>query len=169
MRRLVVALVLGAFAATVPVAASHAANATGPESYVLDMAGAAASGQSGAYTVLTPGQLGLTEPGQGFYPYFPGFRGNQGFFGFGGFGGCGAFSFLYCPFFTSSAIGATYNGFGNLGLNSPFGLGGLGFGTGLGTGLGAASATAFNPFLNGIGVPSAAAFGNSPFGFYVVR
>jgi len=57
-------------------------------------AGAALAAQPEA-AVLTPEQLGLTEPGQGFYPYFTGFGGGSsqqpaaGFFGLGALTGVG--------------------------------------------------------------------------------
>ena len=56
--------------------------------------GAALAAQPEA-AVLTPEQLGLTEPGQGFYPYFTGFGGGNsqqpaaGFFGLGTLTGVG--------------------------------------------------------------------------------
>jgi hypothetical protein len=61
---------------------------------VTAQGGAALAAQPVA-AVLTPEQLGLTEPGQGFYPYFTGFGGSTsqqplaGFFGTGTLTGVG--------------------------------------------------------------------------------
>ncbi|HLH26959.1 MAG TPA: hypothetical protein VK066_30910 [Chloroflexota bacterium] len=116
--------------------------------------------------VLTPDQIGITQPGQGFFPFFVGAGGqngsNLGGIGLGGvapttlgtsalfsgFGGCGVFSIAFCPFFSAQPFSQTFllaNG-GSLGLGSPLqslGLGSLGFG-GLGFGL-------FGPGLIGFG------------------
>jgi hypothetical protein len=110
-------------------------------------------------TVLTPGQIGITQPGQGFFPFFVGAGGqngsNLGGIGLGGvapsalgtsalfsgFGGCGALSIAFCPQFSAQPFSQSFllaNG-GSLGLGGPFqGLGlnnNLGFGGGFGFGL----------------------------------
>ncbi|HZR99087.1 MAG TPA: hypothetical protein VFE37_10295 [Chloroflexota bacterium] len=102
-------------------------------------------------TVLTPDQVGITQPGQGFFPFFVGAGGqngsNLGGIGlagaaptalgtsalFSGFGGCGVFSISFCPFFSAAPFSQTFllaNG-GSLGLGSPLqglGLNNLAFG-----------------------------------------
>jgi hypothetical protein len=123
-------------------------------------------------SVLTPDQLGIPQPGQGFFPYFVGAGGqngsNLGGLGLGGvastglgasalfsgFGGCGAFSIAFCPLFSAQPFSQTFlqaNG-GSIGLGSPLqglgltnnlGLGGFGGFGGLGVGL--------NPGLFGLG------------------
>jgi hypothetical protein len=123
--------------------------------------------------VLTPDQIGITQPAQGFFPFFNGAGGqngsNLGGLGLGGvaptnltsaalfsgFGGCGVFSISFCPQFSSPPISQTFllaNG-GSLGLGSPFaGLGGVG---GLGCGVAANGIGA-----NNVGQISAQAVGN---------
>jgi hypothetical protein len=100
--------------------------------------GAALAAQPDA-SVLTPGQLGLTEPAQGFYPYFvgagntPGQQPAVGFFGTGGIQGLGVTSA-----FTSAIPGPGqpgywgFSGFPPFG-GSPFALGAASYyGTGCG-------------------------------------
>ena len=163
MRRIALGFALGVLLATAPGGAALAAQ---PEA-----------------AVLTPEQIGVTEPGQGFYPYLGGVgitgpfqQPNTGFFGtgnligvgltaspttlgtspvgsffftgFSGFpgvggttglnpfilgavplsgGSCGVFSLNFCPLYSSTPIQSPFQS----GLTgSPFGLGGLGFGTG---------------------------------------
>ena len=144
MRRLLVALAVAVLAASGPAAAAQAAGVGEAEAYLVVPVGDA----SGA--LLTPDQLGLTNPGQGFYPYFlsPG-QGSNGIlnggglngFGLGGvapggltaanlfsgFGGCGIFSIAFCPFFSAAPFTSTFlsqNG-GRLGLGGALGTGGL--------------------------------------------
>jgi hypothetical protein len=99
--------------------------------------------------VLTPDQIGITQPAQGFFPFFVGAGGqggtNLGGIGLGGvapttlggaalFGGCGVFSIAFCPFFSAAPFSQTFllaNG-GALGLGSP--LQGLGLNNTLGFG-----------------------------------
>jgi hypothetical protein len=116
-------------------------------------------------TVLTPDQIGIIQPGQGFFPYFVGAGGhsgtNLGGIGLGGvapttlgtsalfsgFGGCGLFSIAFFPLFSAQPFSQTFplaNG-GSLGLGSP--LQGLGFGLGFGKGFGSLNCTPHGPVL----------------------
>src|SRR3954468_21732242 len=133
MRRLLVAL---AVAGLVAGGSGAVAQASG-----LDTT------RSAAGAVLTPDQIGITQPAQGFFPFFNGAGGqngsNLGGIGLGGvaptgltsaalfsgFGGCGVFSISFCPQFSAQPYSQTFvlaNG-GSLGLGSPLGgLGGVG-------------------------------------------
>jgi hypothetical protein len=136
MRRVGLALALAALAAAAPWVAGFASAAGEPEGFA-----------PGA--VLTPTELGITDPAQGFNPYFPStgnsLGNNFGVFPLGGFNGCGAFSVTFCPFFSAAPYWSTFSQVGGtLGIgaglgssvffnpyfNSRFGLGGLGFGGG---------------------------------------
>jgi len=143
MRRFLVAL---AVAGLVAGGSGAAAQASGLEH---------AAAVPGA--VLTPDQVGITHPAQGFLPFFQsagqgtgiglGNLGPTTFSSaalFSGQGGCGVFSTLFCPFFTAAPFTQTFisqNG-GTLGLGNQFGIGGVGSFVGLG-GFG------FNPGLFG--------------------
>jgi hypothetical protein len=128
MRRVGLALALAVLAAAAPWAAGFAGAAGEPEAYT-----------PGA--VLTPTELGITDPAQGFYPFIPSGGNNAnnqfGLFALGGFNGCGAFSIGFCPFFSSPPYWSTFSQVGTLGLgggvNSQLGtgLGGGAFGNGL--------------------------------------
>jgi len=141
MRRLLVAL---AVAGLVAGGSGAVAQASG-----LDTT------RSAAGAVLTPDQIGITQPAQGFFPFFNGATGQNGSglggIGLGGvapttlsgaalFGGCGVFSIAFCPQFSAQPYSQTFllaNG-GSLGLGSPFaGLGGLGCGGVAANGIGA--------------------------------
>ncbi len=116
MRSILVALAVAALALGGPGSAAQAAG-TGDAPTVA--------------AVLTPGQLGLPDPAQGFYPYFTatGFTAPSGLglgagllpgpFGphtlFNGFGCCGLFSALFCPFFSAVPFTNTFISQGNLG------------------------------------------------------
>jgi hypothetical protein len=174
MRRLLVAL---AVAGLVASASGAVAQASGFDD---------ARPSPGA--VLTPDQIGITQPGQGFFPFFAGASGqngsNLGGIGLGGvapvtlgpsalFGACGVFSIAFCPLFSAAPFSQTFllaNG-GSLGLGSPLqallnnnvGLGGVGinsslFGTGTNFGLGGS----FGVFGNGLtGTGLGTGFGTS--------
>ena len=163
MRRLVVVLAAAALALGGPIAAAQAAG----------------EGEAAAhYSVLTPDQIGLTEPGQGFFPYF--LNGGQsgssrgsgiGLGGlapttlgasavFNGQGGCGIFSNAFCPFFSASPYTSTFlsQGFNLAGANQLGGLGGLNSlalghlnGLGLGTLNTFGGALGFNSLFGGLG------------------
>ncbi len=161
MRRLLVAL--GVAALTL-----GAAGGSGPV--------ASASEVAVGFAVLTPVELGLTEPAQGFYPFFtagttttrgigqgiglgglaPTNLGSAAFFN--GAGGCGAFSALICPFFGAQQFSNTFLSQGALGLASPLLTSGLGFPF---TGTGAT--TGFPTGLAGLGTAGFSPFGFSPF------
>jgi len=133
MRRVGLALALAALAAVAPWVAGFAGATGEPESFA-----------PGA--ILTPAELGITDPAQGFNPYFPSsgnsIGNNFGLFALGGFNGCGAFSVTFCPFFSAPPYWSTFSQVGTLGIgsglgssaffnpyfNNRFGLGGLGFG-----------------------------------------
>jgi len=135
MRRFLVALVVAGLVASGSGAVAQASGST-------DTRPALGS-------VLTPDQLGIPQPGQGFLPYLTGAGSqngsNLGGLGLGGvaptslgtsalFGGCGAFSIVFCPFFSTQPYSQTFllaNG-GSLGLGSPFQ--GLGMGNNVGLG-----------------------------------
>jgi len=123
MRRVGLALALAVLAAVAPWAAGLAGAAGEPEAYT-----------PGA--VLTPAELGITDPAQGFYPFIPSGGNNAnnqfGLFALGGFNGCGAFSIGFCPFFTSPPYWSTFSQVGTLGLGGGFNNQ---FGIGLGGGL----------------------------------
>jgi hypothetical protein len=129
MKRLVVVLAAAALALGAPAYAAQAASDG-------DLAG--------QYSVLTPDQIGVTEPAQGFLPYFVGVGGSSRGSGIGlgglapttlgtsavfnGLGGCGIFSSSYCPFFASSPFSSTFlsQGFNLAGVPPTAGLSGLG-------------------------------------------
>lgn len=130
MRHLVVALAIAALVLGAPGGAAQAAGA---------------GEQQAHYTVLTPEQVGLTEPAQGFYPFFAGFGQGGTPLGtgiglgglapvtlgtnalFNGLGGCGLFSASFCPFFSAAPYTSTFISQGTSGLGGPTttGLGGL--------------------------------------------
>jgi len=142
MRRLLIALALLAGAATAGVAPA-AASTLGPDGGIRAEA-----------SVISPVELGLHTPAQGFYPYLTGVGLPYGNFNGTGTGGCGAFGYGYCPRFNGSYVstfplaqgsfggsGGGYNmfGYGGLGYGgfSPFGYGSLGYGyPGIGFGSG---------------------------------
>jgi hypothetical protein len=121
-------------------------------------------------SVLTPDQIGITQPGQGFFPFFVGAGGQNGSslggLGLGGvapnglttaalfsgFGGCGVFSINFCPQFSAAPFTQTFlsqNG-SALGLGGP--LGGLGGAGTFGGGFGQVSAQAVGGnTLSGLG------------------
>src|SRR5262245_59237647 len=100
MRRVGLALALAALAAVAPWVAGFAGAAGEPEGFAPG-------------TVLTPTELGITDPAQGFYPFFPSggsnLANNFGLFALGGFNGCGAFSVTFCPFFSSPPYWSTFS------------------------------------------------------------
>ena len=118
MRRIALGFALGVLLAAAPGGAALAAQ---PEA-----------------TVLTPEQIGLSNPGQGFYPYFTGAGGSpfgqpgSGFFGSGSLTGIGVTSLA-----TTGGPQVGQPGFlGFSGLPSAFSPGGIGAGTIGGFGLG---------------------------------
>ncbi|HZU07880.1 MAG TPA: hypothetical protein VFB73_18095 [Chloroflexota bacterium] len=130
MRSLAVALALAILATAIPTARSAAAapDESSAPSAVSFLPSDAAPAPS---SVLSPAELGLTEPAQGFFPYFVGL-GFVGAPGLLGFGGCGPFSLGFCPFFAAAPFFSTFPaatlGFGGLALSpSLLGTGLLGF------------------------------------------
>jgi hypothetical protein len=180
MRRLLIALAVAGLVAGGSGAVAQASD--------LDNARPAAG------AVLTPDQIGITQPAQGFSPFFVGAGGsNLGGIGLGGvapttlgtsaffsgFGGCGAFSISFCPFFNSQPFTQTFlatNG-GQLGLGLT-GLGGIGgqfglpggainppgFGPGNPIGTGGLGGVGVTGGVGGVGGISAQAFGNTGVG-----
>lgn len=147
MRRLVLALAIGALTAVGPAMAGEAAAAA--EAAALPEVESA---------ILTPTELGLAEPAQGFYPFFGGTGFNTttiGGFGsgintFSSIGGCGSFTIVFCPFFSAAPYYSTFPaanqflGSSSLGGSGTIVLGGFGNGL-LGAGFG-------SPFSFGFGV-----------------
>jgi hypothetical protein len=118
MRRIALGFALGVLLAAAPGGAALAAQ---PEA-----------------TILTPEQVGLSNPGQGYYPFFVGAGSNpfqqpgSGFFGSGSLTGIGVTSLA-----TSGAPRVGQPGFsGFSGLPSAFSPGGIGAGSVGGFGLG---------------------------------
>jgi hypothetical protein len=125
MRSLAVALALAVLATALPAARTTAAAApdgppapAAPAASLLPFAAAPAP-----LSVLSPTELGLTEPAQGFFPYFVGF-GFLGAPGVFGLGGCGPFSLGFCPFFAAAPFFSTFP-------TATLGLGGLALSPGL--------------------------------------
>jgi hypothetical protein len=166
MRRFVVAL---AVAGLVASGSGAVAQASG-----LDRTAPRAS------SVLTPDQVGITQPGQGFFPFFNGAGGqngsNLGGLGLGGvapntlgtsalfsgFGGCGVFSINFCPQFSAAPFTSTFflqNG-GALGL----GFGGAGGVGGVG-GVGGAGGAGGQLSAQAVGGNNAVGFGLGGLGF----
>ncbi len=147
MRRIALGFALGVLLAAAPGGAALAAQ---PEA-----------------SVLTPEQMGLTEPGQGFYPFFTGLGGSPfqqpatGFFGSGSLTGVGLTAV--------TSTGATVGTPGFLGFSGLAGTGGsfaispfaLGAAIPFGTGCGVFSVN-FCPLFTS--TPLQSSFGTSAFG-----
>jgi hypothetical protein len=134
--------------------------------------GASALAAEPVAAVLTPDQMGLTEPGQGFYPYFTGFGGGSfqnpaaGFFGRGTLTGVGITALTV----TGAPVGGPgYSGFSTFPtLVGPFGSP-LSFGAASANGTGCGVFTwSFCPLYTsqpiGTGLNQGFGFGAVPFG-----